>query len=342
MALKLADKWIWDSWYVFDGNLYHAFYLHASRALGDPNRRHRHPIIGHATSTDLTNWTVVRDAMIVSDDPAAFDSWTTWTGSVVKADDGKWWMFYTGTSRGDGGEVQTIGAATSDDLLIWDKVSSEPLVKADYKWYEQYRPDEWHDEAWRDPWVFRFPSAVTTGAAAVGLADWSDGAAADSSEVWHMLVTARAEPSVGGNVRTRGVMGHATSTDLRNWTVQPPLSQPHQGFGQLEVFQFEVVDGVPVVVFCCGWRELSPERLAEFGQRDATYSVSCNADLTGLDFSRARAFEDRLVYAARIIEGPDGWVLIGFDNFDSDGGFIGQLCDPVPITATGDLGLVAR
>jgi hypothetical protein len=87
MALRLEDKWIWDSWYVFDGQRYHAFYLHASRALGDPVRRHRHPIIGHAVSDDLTNWTVVRDAIIVSDSPA-FDSWTTWTGSVIRDDNG--------------------------------------------------------------------------------------------------------------------------------------------------------------------------------------------------------------------------------------------------------------
>jgi beta-fructofuranosidase len=46
MALRLEDKWIWDSWYAFHGERYHAFYLHASRALGDPVRRHRNPIVG--------------------------------------------------------------------------------------------------------------------------------------------------------------------------------------------------------------------------------------------------------------------------------------------------------
>ena len=342
MALELADKWIWDSWYVFDGERYHAFYLHASRALGDPVRRHRHPIIGHAVSDDLRNWTVVRDAIIVSDEPAAFDSWTTWTGSVVRADDGQWWMFYTGTSRGDGGDVQTVGAATSSDLMVWDKVSSSPIVSAEEPWYEKLNQPQWHDEAWRDPWVFRFPKGVTTGAAAVGVP-----AGTDASELWHMLVTARANESVGGNVRTRGVMGHATSSDLRNWTVQPPLSKPHQGFGQLEVFQFEVVDGVPVVLFCCGWRELDEARLAEFGQRDATYSLACNADLSDLDFNRAKAFEDRLVYAARLIQDRDGgWNLIGFDNFgaggEANGEFIGRLCDPIPVTATADRGIVAK
>ncbi|MFY7819849.1 MAG: glycosyl hydrolase family 32 [Rhodoluna sp.] len=316
MALRLEDKWIWDSWYTFDGERYHAFYLHASRALGDPVRRHRHPIIGHAVSDDLTNWTVVRDALIVSDSPA-FDSWTTWTGSVIQDDNGLWWMFYTGTSREDGGDVQTVGAATSTDLMEWTKLSSEPMVSADERWYEKLDKTIWHDEAWRDPWVFRFENDPST---------------------WHMLVTARAKH---GEPATRGVLGHATSTDLLNWDVQPPLSAPGQGFGQLEVFQFELVDGVPVLVFCCGWRELSEERRAEFGQRDATYSVAVNADLSDIDFNKAKAFEDPLVYAARIIKGKDGWYLIGFVN-EVNGEFVGELCDPVPVTATVEAGLVRR
>ena len=316
MALRLEDKWIWDSWYAFDGERYHAFYLHASRALGDPVRRHRNPIVGHAVSDDLTNWTVVRDALIVSDSPA-FDSWTTWTGSVIRDDNGLWWMFYTGTSREDGGDVQTIGAATSTDLMEWTKLSSEPMVSADARWYEKLDKTIWHDEAWRDPWVFRFENDPST---------------------WHMLVTARANH---GDPATRGVLGHATSTNLLNWDVRPPLSEPGQGFGQLEVFQFEVVDGVPVLVFCCGWRELSAERRAEFGERDATYSVAVSVDLTEVDFNRAKAFEDPLVYAARIIQGKDGWYLIGFVN-EVDGQFVGELCDPVPVSATVEAGLVRR
>ena len=328
MALSLPDKWIWDSWYAFDGEKYHAFYLHASRALGDPVRRHRNPIVGHAISEDLVNWTVVRDALIVSDDPEAFDSWTTWTGSVIRAEDGTWWMFYTGTSRSadakaGGGDIQTIGAATSKDLLVWEKVSSEPLVQADPIWYEQLSRDIWHDQAWRDPWVFKS----------------SNVAGFEGQNLWHMLVTARSKT---GDPKTRGVMGHATSTDLLNWAVQPPLSEPGQGFGQLEVFQFETIDGVPIVLFCCGWRELSPERQKAFGKRDASYSVAVNADLTGIDFNRAKAFEENLVYAARLIQGRDGgWNLIGFVN-EVNGEFVGELSDPIPVTATVDEGLLPR
>jgi beta-fructofuranosidase len=190
-------------------------------------------------------------------------------------------------------------------------------VSADARWYEKLDKTIWHDEAWRDPWVFRFDNDPST---------------------WHMLVTARANH---GDPATRGVLGHATSGDLKHWDVQPPLSEPGQGFGQLEVFQFELVDGVPVLVFCCGWRELSEERRSAFGERDATYSVAVSADLTEVDFNRAKAFEDPLVYAARIIKGRDGWYLIGFVN-EVDGEFVGELCDPVPVTATVEAGLVRR
>lgn len=312
--LALVDKWIWDSWYVFDGERYHAFYLSASKALGDPERRHRHPIVGHAVSDDLKNWEVVVDALIVSDSPA-FDSWTTWTGSVVKGDDGRWWMYYTGTSREDGGDVQRIGAATSEDLYTWTKLGSEPLVEADDRWYERLDKTVWHDEAWRDPWVFK------------------------RDEIWHMLITARAKE---GNPRTRGVLGHATSSDMRNWKVQPPLSAAGNDFGQLEVFQFEVVDGVPILLFCCGWRELSPDRQSSFGKRDASYSVVVDPELSNVDFAGARAFDSELIYAARLVQGPDHrWNLIGFRNI-VDGAFVGVLSDPIPVTADPVIGLIPR
>ena len=312
--LELVDKWIWDSWYVFDGEKHHAFYLSASRALGDPNRRHRHPIVGHAISDDLTNWTVVTDALIVSDSPA-FDSWTTWTGSVVKGDDGRWWMYYTGTSREDGGDIQSVGAAVSDDLMTWEKISKEALVRADATWYELLDKTIWHDQAWRDPWVFK------------------------RGDTWHMLITAR---SNHGDPKTRGVVGHATSKNMVDWEVQPPLSQPGRDFGQLEVFQYEVVDGVPILLFCCGWRELSAKRQAEMGEQDASYSLSVNEDFSNLDFAKAKPFLANRVYAARLVRGKDGaWNLIGFENMVG-GEFVGRLSDPIPVTATIEDGLIAR
>ena len=298
-----------------DQGVYHAFYLQASRALGDPDRRHRNVSVGHATSTDLKNWTIVEDALAISDSPA-FDSYTTWTGSVVKKDDGTWMMFYTGTSREDGGDVQSIGAATSDDLLKWTKVSSQSLVRADEKWYAKLDKSAWHDEAFRDPWVFKF---------------------SPTDETWHMLVTARAK---NGEPLDSGVMGHATSRDLINWQVEPPLSRVSAGFAETEVFQFEIVDGVPIVLFCCSHRWISAERkLRETG---GVYSVATTPDLTDLDLSKAVCFDAPGLYAARLIRDFDGgWNLIGFWN-EPNGTFVGELSDPIAVTASPELGLIRR
>jgi len=60
-----------------------------------------------------------------------------------------------------------------------------------------------------------------------------------------MLLTARAGR---GRDDDRGVIGDARSADLLTWQVEPPLSRPGSGFGQLEVPQVELVDGRPVLI----------------------------------------------------------------------------------------------
>lgn len=315
MALKLTDRWVWDSWYVWEEDICHAFYLCASRDLEDPDRRHFNACVGHATSSDLVSWTILPDALSPSGHPH-FDSLATWTGSVVKGPDGQWWMFYTGVSREDGGDVQKIGAATSSDLLSWEKRSDVPPLVADGRWYETLDKAVWHQEAWRDPWVFKK----------------TDG-------TWQMLVTARAKQ---GDPRTRGAIGQAVSTDLKNWVVGEPLAVSQGDFGQLEVLQYEVVDGVPIILFCCGYRELSEARRATFGEYDATYSLACNRDFSDLDLARARPFDHQLLYASRLVRGKDGsWFLLGFRNIEG-GQFIGEISDPIPVTAKPDVGLVPR
>src|SRR5262252_4259852 len=117
--LRLEDHWVWDSWHVQDeGGQRHVFFLRASRALLDANRRHRHASIGHAIGSDLRSWRLVADALVPADGPS-WDDLATWTGSVVPGPDGRWYMYYTGVSRAEQGLVQRIGLATSDDLLTW-------------------------------------------------------------------------------------------------------------------------------------------------------------------------------------------------------------------------------
>lgn len=309
--LRLVDSWIWDSWFAFDGNLHHAFYLKASRALGEPQRRHRHPIVGHAVSADLVTWDVVSDAIIVSDAPA-YDDWTTWTGSITRADDGTWHMFYTGTMRGDGGDVQRVLLATSHDLSTWEK---QPfVVEADKSWYEELDQPFWHDQAWRDPWVFR-----------------------GEDDQWHMYVTARAKT---GTRFGRGVVGHCTSSDLRDWTVCEPLSKADQGFGQLEVIQVEIVDGIPVLLFCCGWAELDEMARLRYGA-GGVFSLTADSRLGPFDIGAAQRFDHPSLYAARLVRHEGEWFLIGFRDTEA-GAFVGELIDPIPVTAIAGIGLVRR
>ncbi len=292
-------------WFVDDGHEYHVFYLKASRALGNPDRRHFNVTVGHAVSPDLRDWREVQDALIASDAPA-FDDYTTWTGSVVRGPDGRWHLFYTGTSRAESGLVQRVGVATSDDLYTWEKVSPQALCEADATWYEKYDGVAWFDEAWRDPWVFADP----------------DGAG------WHMLVTARANH---GSPDGRGVVGHATSPDLRDWTVGPALSEPGAGFGQLEVPQVASVDGRDVLIFSCLHGELSEERRAA-GERGGVWAVPVASPTGPFDVEKATRLTDESLYAGRLVQDREGsWWLFAFHNIDETGAFVGALSDPLPV-----------
>ncbi len=304
--LKLPDHWVWDSWSVRDDEGYtHLFFLRASRALINPDRRHRRASIGHARSRDLVEWELLPDALVTADSPA-WDDGATWTGSVVRGDDGLWRMFYTGVSRGEDWMVQRVGVATSRDLITWERASDDPLVEAHPRWYEKLDSGQWHDEAWRDPWVFR-----------------------GDDDRWHMLVTARV---TDGEPIGRGVIGHAVSDDLSSWTVEPPLSAP-AGWGQLEVPQTAVVDGVPFLVFCC-WH---PHEDARRGAQatGGMWFVPGESLLGPWDFEAAGTFDHPSLYAARLIERqPGDWVIMGFSD-TVDGRFVGEIVDPIPVVREG-------
>lgn len=307
--LRLRDVWTWDFWLADDGVHYHLFFLKAPRALRDPDRRHWHVSVGHAVSTDLVGWHLVGDALAPG--PAgAFDDMATWTGSVVRADDGTWLMFYTGSCSRERGLKQRIGLATSTDLHTWTR-DPEPVLESDPRWYEQLATAEWPDEAWRDPWVFRDPGG--------------DG--------WHMLITAR---SATGPADQRGVIGHARSSDLRAWEPRPPLSAPGTGFGHLEVPQIEIVDGQAVLLFSCLHKELS-ERRRTAGERGGTWCLPVDDPLGPYDPARATRLTDESLYSGRLVQARDGtWMLLAFHNLDDDGQFVGELTDPTPVAWTAD------
>ena len=302
--LALPEAWVWDFWLVDDDRQYHLFFLYASRALHDPDARHHRAAVGHAVSDDLRRWTRVPDALVHSD-PPAFDDLATWTGSVVRHPDGTWYMFYTGATLTSAGNVQSVGYATSADLVTWHK-NPAPVLAADPRWYEKIDDGQWHDEAFRDPWVMADPDG--------------DG--------WHMLITARAN---SGPADERGVVGHATSPDLHTWTLCPPLSPPGQGFAAMEVMQYESVDGQGLLLFSASVADVSDARRA--GGTTGGVWVARAAGLLGpYELADAVQVTDDSRYVGRLVRdrSTGAWLLLTFRNLDKDGTFIGKITDPEP------------
>lgn len=301
MTFSLDAHWVWDFWFADDGSSYHLYYLHAPKSLGDQNLRHRNARIGHAVSADLTNWTDL-GPVLGPGDAGAYDETATWTGCVVRGADGLWRMFYTGSrflSADSSANIETVGVATSSDLHTWTK-RADAVVAADPAWYETLGTSSWPEQAWRDPWVFADPAG--------------DG--------WHMLVTAR---SNSGDEMDRGVIGHATSSDLDSWVVQPPLSAPGAGFRHLEVPQVVTVDGRSVLLFSCDAAALAGDRAT-----GGIWAAPLDAATGPYPIEKATLLVDERLYAGRAVQNRAGqWMLLAFENRTDDGGFAGSLSDPI-------------
>jgi beta-fructofuranosidase len=275
-VLALPDHWVWDSWIADDGDRYHLFFLQAPSALGDPDRRHRAARIGHATSSDLFEWSYLGQAL----GPRNGDD-AVWTGSVARGEDGVWRMYVTAVASGGPIDYpQRVAMAESDDLAEWR--FTDLRVEADPRLYRTV--DGGASETWRDPFVFPDPGG--------------DG--------WHMLITAR-HPTAP---RLRdGVLAHARSADMRAWEVQPPLTEPDR-FGQLEVAQVRVLDGTPVLTFTCGHEEQAEPAGC------TTWSVAGESVTGPWDIAAAKPFRPQPdLFAAPLVQRRDGgWAFLGFQN----------------------------
>ena len=314
--LRLVDHWVWDSWVADDGDDYHLFFLKAP-ALGDPAQRHTRATVGHAVSTDLTDWQVLPDAL--GPVTGSWDDLAIWTGSVLRGDDGVWRMFYTAlNTRGHDMRDQRIGVAESDDLITWRRSSPAQALGVDTRWYKSLDGDDTASETWRDPFVTRDRAG----------------------NGWHMLVTARAR---GAERNDDGVIAHAWSPDLVHWEAREPICSPGAGFGQLEVVQVRVVDGQHVLVFTSHPDEQSAARREEHGDY-CTWSLTGDDLLGPWDMSRAVPFTaEPELFAAPLVQRRDGsWVLFGFRNLEPEGVHAFEIIDPIPVTLDADGYLVAR
>jgi beta-fructofuranosidase len=306
MTLAIEGTWIWDFWFAESDGTTHIFYLKSSANLPHERDRHWNVAIGHAVSTDRRTWTVLPDVLA----PAAGEGWddfTTWTGSVIRHED-RWYLFYTGTSRSESGLVQRIGAAVSDDLVTFVRHPANPLIEADPTWYERIDAGLWHDEAWRDPFVFR----------------GTDGS-------FHAFITARERE---GPADQRGVVGHARSEDLISWQVLPPVVRLGE-FGHLELPHLRHIRDRWYVFFSVDGPSHARRRVARLDREDSgLYYVVGDTDLGPFemrDHHTVVADEYGSLYGGRVFRDGAGWSMMAFENFRPDGTFVGTLTDPLPL-----------
>jgi beta-fructofuranosidase len=315
MALRLDDKWVWDFWFAVDGDDYHIFYLQADKSLGNPDLRHWNVSIGHAVSIDLTQWTVLADALCPShfnegeiNEPA--DTCTTWTGSIFKQDS-TWYMYYTATKKSENGLVQRVCLATSSDLIHWHKHEKNPLVELDSSLYDGLNLDLWHDASWRDPWVIKDPV----------------------EDIYHMYVTCRVNV---GEPDGRGAVGYAYSRNLIDWTVSEPLFAPGC-YGEMEVPQIEKIAGRYYLFCSVSVKYHSKQHLQGINGRARTglkYYIADQFD--GPYSSQVSGFlgedEQGSLYSGKVIQKGDGdWYFLAFVNTDDHGNFVGEIIDPIMI-----------
>lgn len=313
MTIALNDHYIWDSWYVHDGTQWHAYFLKAPHSIGDPELRHFNVSYGHATSTDLTNWSHLGTTFEPASSPA-WDDYTTWTGSTVRGDDGLWHLYYTGTSKADKGLYQRIGHATSTDLHNWTRVGTDGMILdlegPNAHLYEVSMDESvWHDRAMRDPWVMKDPEG--------------DG--------WLMYFTGRSSGIDEANAG--GCVGFATSEDGYQWTLQPPVFTG--GYGQLEVPQVFEVDGTWYCLFCTAAEHFSEEQAQITPGGPVTGNHYLIADNPRGPWKVAPGFLDGDLpcrrYAARIVPSDDGLMILGFADRPDGVDFVGHVMDPQPV-----------
>lgn len=302
--LALENEWVWDSWYLHDGQLWHCWFLKAPKSLKDPELRHWNVTQGHATSRNLTDWTYHGTSFGPSEEPS-WDDFTTWTGSTVRGDDGRWHHFYTGTSRAEDGKIQRLGHAVGNDLKNWRRIGDGlclDIAGPNARRYETKWQRRWHDRAMRDPWVMRNPDG--------------DG--------WLMYFTARVPDRQETN--DSGCIGLASSRDLTEWKLEAPVFAG--GWGQLEVPQVFEHASTWYCLFCMTTAHQSAKNRAENGESGhGSHYLMAEHPLgpwhlpsgPALDVATGR-------YAARIVD-QDGLKILGFKD-GGPGDFGGYIMDP--------------
>ncbi|UFU02854.1 hypothetical protein LQF12_15420 [Ruania suaedae] len=200
-----------DGWYY---GTYHA-YPDAGYEAGSA-------VIGFVRSRDLVTWEET-GGLLRPEDGAAWERGGLYKSWLMRHE-GRWWLFYNAKDKAEGAWVEQTGAAISDDLVTWERVSSEPLLPVG-------PPGSFDERFASDPCVLQAPDGT-----------------------WVMFYF--------GLAPRRGAVDLvATSPDLLTWTRDPePLLKPGPAgsVDDLHAHKPSVIrDGDRLLHFYCAVRRLN-------------------------------------------------------------------------------------
>jgi beta-fructofuranosidase len=138
----------------------------------------------------------------------------------------------------------------------------------------------------------------------------------------------------------RGVVGHATSTDMEHWYAQAPLSPAGYDFAHLEVLQVVQIEGQHYAIFSCDTQRLAGRLDGEMG---GIWWMRADSPTGRFDVGGAKLLASQDLYAGRLVQDRSGgWHLMAFDNRVVNGDFAGAIVDPIPLSidkVTGELSI---
>jgi len=314
--LGFPNAQVGDCWFFIDPadpSTCHAYLLTCPKDLP----RHARWDIGHATSTNLADWTY-HGPVLSPGSPSDFDGACPATGSILLnpfADSPQFVMAYTGNWAGPN---PSVGLAFSDDLHRWTKSPLNPVTQPAGPHYETARTHHPTDTFphWRDPFLFTVPD--------------------DPSHVYHAVCAALPQDQSPPDAYPTGnaTIGIARTADFAEWELMPPPTLDPI-CDQMECPQVvRVADDRWALVFSMPHATQAPLGIERFGDhnRKGTYAMLAPSPLGPFTFPHPFVLQfDRVTtptYAGQAVRFHGEWFMLGTTDDDIDS----VLADPLPIT----------
>lgn len=305
-------KFLWDAWFLKVANYYHLFHLQADRTHEPDERHHNQVSIGHAVSSNLSDWTPLPPALEPGE-PGEWDDLSLWTGCVF-ATGQQFYLFYTARTRTQFW-IQRLGLATSVDLVHWTKFSQNPILEADNRHYDMKNEKNALGvvPAFRDPFIFEYFNPAT------------------KKKVFYLVFCGRAKDQPP---EYNGCLGVAVSKNLIDWRLLPPLLAPAR-YDEMEVPQLLFHRNQYYLFFTTYAKNYSPIWQKQVSPATGLHCYVSDQLLGPYEpwHGHGVVSDNPQLMGLRLIEpvSETEYLACGWLNTDADGNFIGRLASPINI-----------